>query len=273
VEALLAAFAGKARSAAVASLEMGTLGLAYLRARLARSAQVTREEGTKALHSRWQEHSETTVTLARVNALLHTAATWEVLSGGQPYEGKGLPSLRVVRAFNRLTERVPGRSEGWRLAGAHQQAARALWAEALAKGLSGKECAAAVQALRRPSGPGSRATADSRGPGRGRSAGHPARRDDADGGDCPQGHNLLLDSRNFTVKDAAELVRDVIANHPCPDDVFAEVCSRLLAHGAASRHLQQACQAAKVQLAKAGDQGARPLQEPASDVLSIAAVA
>jgi hypothetical protein len=146
-EQLLRAFARQCKSAATAALEMGRLGAEYVTARMSLSEKVQRDACIRVLASKWQEHSDDTVTPARVNALIRTAAAWALFNAATGHK-PGKVALRVVREFAPLCERdAEQRAEAWRITAALEERARALWAEATSKGLNGEEAAAAVAEL------------------------------------------------------------------------------------------------------------------------------
>jgi hypothetical protein len=142
--ALLKAFAREAKSAATAALRMGQLATDYISARMLLSDACQRDACVKSLVSAWQEHSDDVVTATRVNALIRTAAAWNLFNAATGHK-PGKVALRVVREFAPLCERDGAqRAETWRVVPALADKAHALWAEATGKGLNGEEVAAAV---------------------------------------------------------------------------------------------------------------------------------
>src|SRR5262249_46991770 len=139
--------ARQCRGAATAALEMGRLGAEYVTARMALSEKVQRDACIRVLASKWQEHADEAVTPARVNALLRTPAARALVHAPPAYQ-PGKAARRGAREFAPLCERdAEQRAEAWRITPALEGRARALWAEATAKGLNGEEAAAAVAEL------------------------------------------------------------------------------------------------------------------------------
>jgi hypothetical protein len=103
---LLDQFKRRCQDAASASLDMGRIGIEYIRVRMALSDSISRDSCTANLRNAWQEQASEVITTDRVNKLLRQYATYDVLSAatgsGRASGRKGkYPAIRVIEAFTR----------------------------------------------------------------------------------------------------------------------------------------------------------------------------
>jgi hypothetical protein len=149
-DAILRQFDRMLADAANATLELGKLASAYLSARLLASEACKRDAAVAVLVSRWQEHSDTVVSPARIQHLVRQWHAWCLFRTGKQTacKGKNGVPLRVIREFAPLVERdEDSRAESWHVVPGVAEKARALWTEVTSKHLTGAEAGAAVASL------------------------------------------------------------------------------------------------------------------------------
>jgi len=150
---LLDQFKRRCQDAASASLDMGRIGIEYIRVRMALSDSISRDSCTANLRNAWQEQAAEVISTDRVNKLLRQYATYHVLSestgAGRASGRKGkYPAIRVIEAFTPLVERdVKSRAEVWLLTPGTAEAAKVLWSQALEVAMTGADAANAVSKL------------------------------------------------------------------------------------------------------------------------------